>query len=96
MGAEDTCTSGMGAGDPSARRMGAEDPHASCVGQDPLSHSAEHYPALPRYRYQAADATARIKARLCDSRGVYFCDAVRFLEADAHSVNPYSDFLLKP
>lgn len=85
--------SGMGAEDPSTRRMGAEDRH---VGQDPLSHSAEHSPALPRYRYQAADATARIKARLCNSRGVYFCDAVRFLEADAHSVNPYSDFLLKP
>lgn len=41
---------------------------------------------------QAADGTAGIKARLRDSSGVQFSQALLLVEVDAHTVNPYSDF----
>lgn len=46
----------------------------------------------PHTGAQAADGTAGIKARLRDSGGVQFSEALLLVEVDAHTANPYSDF----
>lgn len=67
-------------------------PHGMGPSQPQVLSGLQHGPGPGA---QGAGAAARIKARLCDSRGFQLSEAVGFVEADARSVNPYSDFLIK-